>query len=59
MLTEQGLDLWPTVVDLMQWGDRNRPNPRRPPIVLEHKGCGGTVSAHRICERCGAELGGT
>jgi DNA-binding HxlR family transcriptional regulator len=57
LLTEQGLDLWPTVVALMQWGDRHRPAPSGPPTVLQHKGCGGAVSARRICERCGAELG--
>ena len=57
LLTQQGLDLWPTVVALMQWGDQHRPSPHGPPTVLEHKGCGGAVSAHRICERCGAELG--
>lgn len=57
LLTEQGLDLWPTVVALMQWGDQHRPSPNGPPTVLQHKRCGGAVSAHRICERCGAELG--
>ena len=56
LLTEQGLDLWPTVVALMQWGDQHRPNPQGPPTVLEHKRCGGAVNAHRICERCGAQL---
>ena len=33
LLTEQGLDLWPTVVALMQWGDQYRAEPatgRRP-----------------------------
>ncbi len=56
LLTEQGLDLWPAIVALMQWGDRHRPSPGGPPTVLVHKGCGGTLSAHRTCERCGAEL---
>ncbi len=55
-LTEKGLDLWPSIVALMQWGDRYAPSPGGPPTVLEHRGCGGAVSAHRTCERCGAEL---
>ena len=45
MLTEQGLDLWPAIVALMQWGDEHRPGPNGPPTVLGHKGCGGAVSA--------------
>ncbi|MDP9228764.1 MAG: helix-turn-helix transcriptional regulator [Actinomycetota bacterium] len=57
-LTEKGLDLWPTVVSLMHWGDRHMPLPGGPPLVLVHKGeCGGTVNDRRICERCGEELG--
>ncbi len=55
-LTEKGLDLWPTVVALMQWGDRHTPPAGGPPVVLEHRGCGGHVDEHRICERCGARL---
>ena len=55
-LTQQGLDLWPAIVALMQWGDEYRPSPGGLPTVLEHRGCGGAVSSHRICERCGAEL---
>jgi DNA-binding HxlR family transcriptional regulator len=55
-LTQQGRDLWPAVVALMQWGDRYRPSPGGPPTVLEHRGCGGSVNTHRTCERCGAEL---
>lgn len=55
-LTEKGLDLWPTVVALMQWGDRHAAPPNGPAVVLEHRGCGGTVDAHRICEKCGGRL---
>jgi DNA-binding HxlR family transcriptional regulator len=55
-LTEKGLDLWPAIVALLQWGDRHAPNPDGPPTVLEHRGCGGTVGAHLSCERCGAAV---
>jgi DNA-binding HxlR family transcriptional regulator len=55
-LTEKGLDLWPTVVALMQWGDRYAAPEAGPPVVLEHRGCGGTVDDHRICEKCGTRL---
>jgi DNA-binding HxlR family transcriptional regulator len=55
-LTEKGLDLWPTIVALLQWGDRYAPSPGGPPVLLEHKGCGGAIDSHRICERCGKRV---
>jgi DNA-binding HxlR family transcriptional regulator len=54
-LTEKGLDLWPVIVALLQWGDKYAA-PGGPPVVLEHRGCGGAVDGHRICLRCGARL---
>jgi DNA-binding HxlR family transcriptional regulator len=55
-LTEKGLDLWPTMVALMQWGDRYTPSSGGPPVVLEHRACSGAVDEHRLCEACGATL---
>jgi DNA-binding HxlR family transcriptional regulator len=55
-LTEKGLALWPTMVALMQWGNRYASLPDGPPVLLEHRGCGGAVDEHRICETCGARL---
>jgi DNA-binding HxlR family transcriptional regulator len=55
-LTAKGLDLWPVLVALMQWGDRHRGDGRRP-MVLYHRGCPGEVDDRRICTACGAELG--
>jgi DNA-binding HxlR family transcriptional regulator len=54
-LTEKGIDLWPVIVSLLQWGDRYI-YPGRAPVLLVHKNCGGAVSDHRMCETCGAEL---
>jgi DNA-binding HxlR family transcriptional regulator len=54
-LTDKGIDLWPTIVSLMQWGNRYAA-PDGPPVLLEHRGCGGTVDEHRMCESCGARL---
>jgi len=56
-LTEKGIDLWPAIVALMQWGDRHAPLAEGPPVLLRHRGCGGVIDEHRICERCGARLG--
>ena len=55
-LTEKGLDLWPVIVGLLSWGDRYLAK-GSPPIVLEHRDCGGLINDRRICERCGVELG--
>jgi DNA-binding HxlR family transcriptional regulator len=55
-LTEKGLDLWPVVVSLLSWGDRHLA-PEGPPVLIEHRGCGGRVNDRRICESCGALVG--
>src|SRR4051794_7465572 len=56
-LTEKGMDLWPVVVTLISWGDNHVAAPDGPPVLLEHKDCGGKVNDRRICERCDALLG--
>ena len=54
-LTEKGIDLWPVIVSLLQFGDRYYA-PHGPPIVLTHKDCGGELDAHRICTTCGERI---
>ncbi len=54
-LTRKGVDLWPILVALMQWGDRHLFE-GAPPVVLVHRDCGGPVDGRRRCERCGADL---
>jgi DNA-binding HxlR family transcriptional regulator len=56
-LTDKGLDLWPAVVMLMQWGDRHLPRVGGPPVALTHRGCGGQLDTHLCCNRCGEPLG--
>jgi DNA-binding HxlR family transcriptional regulator len=56
-LTEKGLDLWPVIVDLLQWGDRHLAGSQGPPVLLRHRDCGGALDSRRRCESCGAELG--
>lgn len=55
-LTEKGLDLWPTLIALLSWGDRYSPSPGGPPKLIRHKVCGGQVSERGICESCGEVL---
>ena len=55
-LTEKGLDLWPALIALLNWGDRYSPGPEGPRRLIVHKECGGTVSERGICESCGKLL---
>jgi DNA-binding HxlR family transcriptional regulator len=55
-LTEKGLDLWPSLVALLGWGDRHTEYPDGPPLLVIHKECGGRVSDRGICESCGKVL---
>jgi DNA-binding HxlR family transcriptional regulator len=54
-LTRKGTDLWPVLISLLQWGDRYEA-PNGPPVVIEHRGCGGELDDRRRCRRCGDEL---
>jgi DNA-binding HxlR family transcriptional regulator len=54
-LTRNGVDLWPVLISLQKWGDLHMAD-GGPPVVLEHKGCGGAVDDRRRCERCGEDL---
>jgi len=56
-LTDKGLALWPVMITLMQWGDRYYSDPDGPPVVVYHRDCGGEVTDHLMCTKCGAELG--
>jgi DNA-binding HxlR family transcriptional regulator len=55
-LTEKGVDLWPTVITLMKWGDRYYAPPEGAPRIVRHRGCGGEVTGQLTCERCGRML---
>ena len=55
-LTEKGLDLWPALIALLNWGERYSPSPEGPRRLIIHKECGGAVSERGICESCGKVL---
>jgi DNA-binding HxlR family transcriptional regulator len=55
-LTEKGLDLWPVLVAMLDWGDRHLAGEEGPPTLITHKRCGGRVDGRGYCERCGARL---
>jgi DNA-binding HxlR family transcriptional regulator len=50
-LTAKGLDLYPVLIALMQWGDRYETGAAGPPVLLRHRDCGEPV---RLELRCSA-----
>jgi DNA-binding HxlR family transcriptional regulator len=48
-LTSKGLDLYPVLVALMQWGDRYEAGPDGPPVLLRHRDCGEPVRLQLSC----------
>jgi DNA-binding HxlR family transcriptional regulator len=55
-LTEMGRDLWPSIVALLQFGDKHLAGPEGVPMLLKHRGCGGELDDRRFCRTCGAPV---
>lgn len=53
--TEKGLELWPVLVTLRQWGERWSGPWRRGgvPLKLAHRGRGHALHAQLVCAECG------
>jgi DNA-binding HxlR family transcriptional regulator len=49
-LTQKGLDLYPALSALRDWGDRYLADPEGPARVVKHRGCGATVHASLVCD---------
>jgi DNA-binding HxlR family transcriptional regulator len=48
-LTQRGLELFPVLMALMQWGDRWLAGKPGPPVVVEHRDCRARVHAELRC----------
>ena len=48
-LTGKGLDFYPVLVALMEWGDRHAAGPGGPFTVLTHRDCGAPVRLELTC----------
>jgi DNA-binding HxlR family transcriptional regulator len=48
-LTRMGLDLYPVLVALLEWGDRYLAGPDGPSMELRHRDCGEPVAAVLQC----------
>ena len=54
-LTKKGLDLYPVLMALRDWGDRYMA-PGGPFVLYRHRGCGGSAQVRHTCSACGQEL---
>ena len=49
-LTEKGLDLYPILVAVREWGDRYLADPAGPALLTVHRDCGASVRVELRCE---------
>jgi hypothetical protein len=45
-----GMDLWPVLVALKDWGDRYLADPEGPPLSTAHRACGAVVHVRMYCD---------
>ncbi|HVL95974.1 MAG TPA: helix-turn-helix domain-containing protein [Solirubrobacteraceae bacterium] len=55
-LTDKGLELYPILLTLMQWGNRYGGFESGPPMELTHKPCGHVFEPRLVCSECGEDV---
>jgi DNA-binding HxlR family transcriptional regulator len=50
-LTEKGLELFPALLALMEWGDRWTADPSGPAVEVTHRDCGAPITMTMTCAR--------
>lgn len=55
-LTPKGMELYPVLIALLQWGDRHLAGEDGPPLDVLHRDCGHPVTAAVLCTGCGQTL---
>ena len=48
-LTDKGMDVYPILIALREWGDRYASDAAGPPLLTVHRDCGASVSVHLAC----------
>lgn len=51
-LTDKGLDIYPIILTMLEWGDKWLPSPQGPPLLLTHKLCGQDLQIEMACPAC-------
>lgn len=49
-LTDKGMDLWPVLVAVLEWGDHYLADPAGSPLAAVHRDCGQAVHAVLRCD---------
>lgn len=55
-LTEKGLDLYPVIVTLAQWGAKWGSFELGPAVELQHRSCGAVIQPALTCPECGEPI---
>ncbi len=55
-LTAKGMELYPVLIALLQWGDRHLAGEAGPPVEVGHTACGHRAAAAVVCTGCGQTL---
>jgi DNA-binding HxlR family transcriptional regulator len=55
-LTEKGVDLYPLIVALIEWGDRWMAGRAGVPVELVHRPCGHSIRPELICPSCKSKI---
>jgi DNA-binding HxlR family transcriptional regulator len=55
-LTEKGLDLYPLIVAMIQWGDRWMAGSAGVPVELVHRPCGHSIRPQLVCPKCSTTI---
>lgn len=52
-LTEAGLDLYPVILAMMEWGNKHAGFEDGAPVILRHRTCGCITHPTMVCSDCG------
>lgn len=55
-LTEKGIDLYPIIMTMAQWGDKWKDDGNGPPIEYQHQLCGHKTKPVMCCSECNEPL---
>lgn len=55
-LTEKGVDLYPSLVAMVGWGDRWMAGAEGVPLELVHRPCGHSIEPELICPACKSKI---
>jgi DNA-binding HxlR family transcriptional regulator len=56
LLTEKGIDLYPLIVAMLEWGDRWMAGSAGAPVELVHRPCGHSIKPELTCPECKSKI---